>query len=722
MRKKIIFLALTCFALVFSFVLLFDVITLASEPSEYEYTINTDNDFFIDSSLFTHMDDETIVDQGEVELTNFTKRLENSKIVLYSNSKNGAIRVLNKETNYYWCSDILNIDDYKFNNAIKRRLTSSFRIIYRDEKNNVQDLYTADNKVDLDQYVEDDVLVNDVYIESAGIAFTYYISLDDNKFIVNLDHKSIEEESTNKFNSICFFPYLGASYKNNIPGYFFIPSGSGALIRFNESSPISAKYEASFYGVDANQKNNSEGEVLSLPIFGYTHGANQNAILANVTSGAAFGSIVYSPSNVDQGFNVLYSTFSLREPYVMQIPGSDKLTVVPDEYYKEDVTIEYTVLSNDEANYVGMAKAYQEYLLDNNELTKEDVGQGDIKLNIEAFGSDYSKGLIFKKYYNMTTTKNLLNINEDLNNANIKNIMYTLRAFNKGGYSGQSVKNYKFNRKLGSLNDLKDLEYYFYYNPIESYNSKKSFPGKVLVNLVNEKSYIFVDSNKYKFYSNVKAVLQYTNKALNKYDNIAIDGLGYRLYGDNNNEYDRYQVLNEYKKLLGDRKVLLYKPNSYLFKNTKSYLNMPLYSERSRFATDSVPFLEIVLKGYISYYSTFLNFSSNIDLDVLKCIEYGVNPSYLITEKQSYLLSDTLSNNYYATYYGNLSSMIKGQYMYINNVLKEVNGASIDDRIIVCEGVSVVKYSNGKEIVVNYTNDSYTYNGVLVSGKSAKVI
>ena len=719
MRKKLIFFTLSSLALIFMFIFVFDMVKLYAKDEEVkEYEISSNSDFFIDSSLFTHLDDDTPYNQGDVDLTGFNKKLENSKLELYINNKTGAIRVLNKETDYYWCSDVLDIDSYKFTNIIKSRLICSFRLLYRDEKNNVKEIFTNNSEVDLQIYTEDNELINDVYLNKAKIGFKYIISLDENKLTVRLDHESIVEEGTNKINSISLFPYLGASFKDTIPGYFFIPSGSGALIRFSETSPISGRYEASFFGVDANQQNNSEGEVLSMPIFGVNHGKNKNAVFANITSGAAFGSLVYSPPSLDQNFNVLYPVFKLREPYVMTIPGSDKLTVVPEKYYNEDIKIEYTFLSNSDANYVGMAKAYQKYLLDNESIARQESTNKDINLNIEAFGSDYSKGLIFKKHINMTTTRDLLKINEEFDSVGIKNIIYTLRAFTKGGYSGQSVSRYKFNGRLGSLNDLKDLDAYLYYNPIESYNSKKSYPGKVLVNIFNEKSYIYVESNKYKFYSGVKSVLQYTKKALEKYDNIAFDGLGYRLYGDKNNKYDRYEVLNEYSNLLGNKKLMLYKPNSYLFKNTLAYLNMPLYSERSRFVTDSVPFIEIVLKGYMDFYSTFLNFSSNIDLDVLKCIEYGVNPAYLISYKQSYLLSDSLSNNYYATYYGTLSELMKSQYKYINNALKEVNGESIVNKEMVIEGVSVTEYSNGKKIIVNYTNDSYNYEGTLVSSKS----
>ena len=679
------------------------------------------SEFFIDSSLFTHMDDDTAYNQGAVDLSDFDSKLENSHLELFYNKSNGAIRILNKDTSYVWASDILNIDDYNFNNAVKKRLTSAFKVLYRNEEGNVKDIYAADTNAKLSESVSGNKLTVNVLLDKADIRFSYEITLNDYSIDVLIKASEISETGANKLTAITMFPYLGAVYKDNIPGYVFLPSGSGALVRYSSTSPITSTYSAKFYGTDANISKNTENEVLSLPIYGLCHGVNQNAMLVNIKSGEAFSTLTYSPANIDQGFNFIYTTFNTREIYYLSIPGSDQILMIPENNYDVDMEIEYTFLSDDKANYLGMAEAYRNTLIEERILQRNNE-QRPIDVQIEAFGRDYEKGLIFKKYKNMTTTKDIIHINEDLEEGGVNNIFYTLRAFNKKGYSNQSVNNYKFDSKLGKMHDLKDLEAYFYYNPVESYNSKKSYPNKVLVNLYNEKNYIAVETNKYKFYANAKDVVKYTLKAVDKYDGrIAIDGIGYRLYGDKNNKLTRSEMLETFSNLLGENKLPMYKPNYYFLANTSKYLNMPLYSERTRFVTDSVPFLEILLKGYIDYYSHYLNFSSNIDLDVLKCIEYGVSPAYLISKQPSYLLSNTLSSDYYATYYESVADMIKEQYLMISSVLNQVSGATIVSRIIPSEGISVVDYSNGKRIVVNYTNNEYNYEGLLVNARSYKV-
>ena len=714
----------------------------ANSSDEEEYVVKSE-DFFVDSALFTHKDDETIYNQDPeyLDLSSFTKKLENDNLELYSDKKTGAIRILNKDTGYYWCSDVYDINKYEINNKQKREMKSSFIMLYANGTKQTS-VSASDTKFTLEEVVEGNTLkVNATFkdVEKRTeeekkvevehiIKFSYEITLQAHSIDVVIKNDSIVEDETYKLKSITLFPYFGCSHGDDIPGYIFIPSGSGALIRYRTTSPITAQFESSFYGTDANVENNSETDSLSMPIYGVVHGTNQNAMFAEIKSGSAFAKLVYEPANVNiQGFNLIYTKYNFREFYQIKIPGSGNVDVISDDYYKQDIEVSYTFLSGNDANYVGMAKTYQQGLIQNGVLSPLDKisYQGDISLQLEAFGRDYERGLLFKKYKNMTTVSDILNIHAYLEECNINNVFYVLRAFNKGGYSNQSVSNYKNDGTLGRLSRLKDLECYFYYNPVESYNSKKSFPRNTLVNLLNEKNYIVVEKEKYKFYANLSAVEKYTKKAIDYYDedcSIALDGIGYRLYGDKNNNLVRYESMDLISKLLGNEKYPLFTPNSYLLQNTSKYLNMPLYSSRYRFITDSVPFIAILLRGYVEYYSPYLNFSSNIDLDILKCIEYGVNPAFLVTSKPSYELANTLSSNYYATYYDNIKKMIKIDYDYINNALKEVNGETITNREIVEEGISVVTYSNGKKIIVNYTKNNYSYFGTNVSPLGYKVV
>ena len=120
MRKRLVYFIIFVFVFIFTcFIALNNLEIKANEP-----TSEIKSDFFVDSSLFTHVDDETIYDQGEVDLSNFNLKLHNDFLEVYSNATTGAIRIKNKNTNYIWTSDVLNTEN--MNNAVKKRVTSSF--------------------------------------------------------------------------------------------------------------------------------------------------------------------------------------------------------------------------------------------------------------------------------------------------------------------------------------------------------------------------------------------------------------------------------------------------------------------------------------------------------------------------------------------------------------------------------------------------------------------
>jgi hypothetical protein len=413
-----------------------------------------------------------------------------------------------------------------------------------------------------------------------------------------------------------------------------------------------------------------------------------------------------------------YVSFSLREPYTVKPKGSkDGITIFPEDFYEGDIGIEYNFLSDENANYVGMAKNYQQTLVDRNVLSAKSSIPS--KIHIDVFGQDYEKGLFTKKYYNMTTIDQLVDINNKFKRENLENIYYTLRGYNKGGYSNSGKTEFKYNKKLGDLKDLDahEINYDIYYNPVEFYTSNAKGRKETLVTLNNNLGTVMLEESvKYLNIANAKTVINNTKESLDKNYNYAIDGLSTSLYGDSNNKYTREYVLEKFDNLITE-KTAMFNPNYYYLDVTSKYLNMNLYHDRLKFITDSVPFLEILLRGYVDYYSPYLNFSSNKDLDILKCIEYGTYPSFLVTNEESYLLVDTLSSDLYATTFSRIENNIYDAYGRINTALNEVINAKIVNRTVLKLGVVCVEYSNGTSIFVNYTNEPFEYyaNGNLVT-------
>ena len=57
----------------------------------------------------------------------------------------------------------------------------------------------------------------------------------------------------------------------------------------------------------------------------------------------------------------------------------------------------------------------------------------------------------------------------------------------------------------------------------------------------------------------------------------------------------------------------------------------------------------------------------------------------------------------------------------VNDILKEVSGANFINREEISNNVYKNTYSNNKEIIVNYSDNDFTYNGITIESSSAEV-
>lgn len=753
MAKKIIIFIAVVLLTVTATLLTIDAINLGVEDEFVP--IETDKFFMLDSPLFTHeYESETFTKPTSDEIeaikasmseaqvdANYKAGPENDQFALFyrhgsGKNQGGAIRLINKETGYVWSSDIFGLDTSTINRDFFQRIISPFKVIIRDFAGSSINLTsTAFNNVavTLDgntlHYVASHKMTKEIETQSMemNIAFEFDVTLTDTGINIHMPVDKISESNCKIF-EISFFPYLGAVLEDEVNGYIAIPNGNGGLIKYGKTSPLTSAYMTHFYGTDYNYPNNYTKQLFSMPMFGMVHGVDKDACLVEIDSGDSFAAFNYSPTGLSDtnGYHLSYLTFELRHHYEIETSPDKFITMIPDDHYQTNIDFSYNFLSDDKANYVGIAKTYQEHLVKKGRLVQQELAH-NTSVHVEAFGREYEKGLILNKYHNMTIVSDLLNINEFLRAGGASDVLYTLKGFYKGGYSASDPTKIKVDKALGNLDNLEDFNYYLYYNPVLSMSERLTPPSYVLVNVTRKNTYKMIEElAKYHYYSSVPTIIEGTQKAIERYgDKVSFDGVTNYLYGDYNNEMEREDTLAAYTQLFGDKTYPMYAPNAYLYKNSSAYLAMDLYHESLKIVTDSVPLTQIVLRGYMDLYSTYLNFSTNPELDMLKCIEYGVYPSYLITKQPSHLLSKTLSNDLYATEFSRISESMLDQYDKIKTQLDQVIGYQIVDREVIRLGVVKVTYSNGvntKDIVVNYTQTPETVNSRIVNPMSSEVI
>ena len=218
------------------------------------------------------------------------------------------------------------------------------------------------------------------------------------------------------------------------------------------------------------------------------------------------------------------------------------------------------------------------------------------------------------------------------------------------------------------------------------------------------------------------------NYAKQGVSNLALAGITNNLftYTYSSDAYSRFQCADTYAQAVAKAdetlNLVMEQPFAYLWKNTKAFLDMPVYMSNFLYEDESVPFLSIVLKGVMPVYSDYVNFEANKEEFFLKMVETGNYPSFFITKESAADLIYTNSSDIYSSQYDVYREEIIAYTNELKAVYDKVAGAMITGHEILDNGVRIVTYSNGVQIYLNYGVATQTVDGVSIDTMSYKVV
>lgn len=699
---------------------------------------------------------------NRLNLDGFTKIMEDNKLEIWHKDKNASIRIVDKKSGYIW-GGLPYEKPEDMNTTWSGIGNSLLSIDYFDKKGIEKRLSIADKTVNKKYIIDGNKLKYSVNYSQLGISFDFQMELKDGKLTFSIYNDSIKEGSDNHLAAIYFVPFLGSTRADEIDGYIFVPDGAGALIRFNKPSKYLINFDKRVYGKDygidklyeVNDLKSSrpndftvEEPSILMPVFGVVHGVKQNAIFATIKDGVEYASITASPSGMLTNYNWVSAKFIYRQKYLQPTSRNGAgVQVVQENRNNFNAEITYDFLNGDNADYVGMAKIYRDTLKKEGILSKKEKIDDNIPLQIDIVASDIEKSFLYNKILKITSIDEIKNIVDKLNKYKINNTTIVLQGWQKGGIGGYKPSSFEFESKLGGKDNFRDLdEYikskggrlYYYENPVtvnETQIDLRKEGGnslsQALIMLERDnndiwfKNTYFVESNLVADYISKKAD-QYS---LNNMNSMAINEVGSKLYAENQQNHvttrsDAYkkfqQALNKVLNTIKD--LALYNPNQYLWKFVNDIFNTPMINSQYLFESDTVPFLQIVLKGSIDYYGPYSNMSFYSKMDALKLVEYGAYPSFIITGKKNTDLKYTTISELYSTNFEDWQENIIDIYNYVNKALSKVEGKMIINRTVLTSGVVKVDYEDNISIIVNYTEKDYKIGDTLVPNEDYAVI
>ena len=713
----------------------------------------------------------------ELATLGFVKMLENNALRLYFEKDSFSLILEDKVSGYMFSSrpEFQGFSENREDNTTNRNLMNSGLWIESIGTKNVsssavrvESLYTiADTKYDstgaqdlaaidltlpyvLEQNSYDRSRVNvttrllnpqaftsNVKVLRYGFEFDVEIGLEDSGFSVQFNPASVKE--TNELNQMLglqFFPYFGSTREDVYPGYFVIPDGVGALVRTNQR--YDKTYQSDYYGSDLGYLRTSVAD-LSLPIYGIVHQVDSFGFYHEIVSGAEHTTLLANFWGRNTRYHRMTNRYNLRRIYRNIINrAGDGRDVMPVEMIKQPYHGRYQVLLGGDANYVGIARAYQQNLKDREALRSLEPTKTPLQLSFIIHEQEPT--LFGTSRLTMTKMEDVITIKDELSSEGLAEQVVVLKGWSADGLSYRQP--YAFNHP--NLRGLQELisstkaagdSIYLEQDYLVSseLSSRVQFNRDVARNYSKLKmSYRLnrLDNqpiDEYYLYPHVASSL--FNRDLDAIETLGVNGLSLPSLGNTLfSYYDdvRFSRSDTLAKVTNIADALpanaMHRPSAYMFPYLNHYLDMPITNSQLDLFTDLVPLVPIVIKGYIPSFTPYLNFNALGKERLLQMIDFGVNPSYLLSEQPSSTLRFTYSNRFFTTAYDDFKSDITTVYPYLAGALDHVLGAKITDRTMLATGVSLVNYDNGVSILVNYRSIPYSYGQRTIPALDYEVI
>ncbi|HAF47866.1 MAG TPA: hypothetical protein DCL08_01330 [Anaerolineaceae bacterium] len=678
----------------------------------------------------------------------FVQLAENENFILYANEESLAIKVFDKRSGYVWHS---NLDQKEEEDHLNKTWTafaqSGISIDYLDLKAISERASITNAEHTIDMKITEQGFEAEVTFLAPSITLMLRVTLEAEGVSVEIPFDSIKQENEEfKLGIVYVYPFFGYTRYDNVPGYMFIPDGSGSLIRFSESTKAKNMFYGRYYGADLGMLASLPYDPtinrpfkLSIPVFGMIHGYKQNGFIAVVEQGASYGELQVHPAGIITNFNFLYNIFVYNESYYQATNRSGAgVTTIQRQTNQINMKMHYRFLTGDDSDYVGMAKSYQQYLLDKNELNKILDENTSIGIKLEFLGGEKEKVLFWNRLIPMTTVEQMKQILEDLEARNVDVVYYGWQPL---GASTMPPKKLKLDNDLGNKEALRSLvdeinsgggKFYLYLDPQAALIDEKGYsPRYDLAMSITNSNIRGYNRNKVNYYLNFNATKDlYESLSKDLFSEfeagLALDNIGSTLYSDfkGDSVVNREIMIANYQALffeaIGD--TAFYRPNDYLYSFMSAYYDMPITTSGYLYTTDTVPFLEIVLAGYVPYYGTAMNFSSDLEADLLRHADFGVYPAFFLTHEVTAKILNTKSSWIYTSSISQWKQDLEQSYQWLNELLAPVKGQTIVARDVLAQGVVATSYENGKQIIVNYTTKPYEFAGVAIEGKDALVL
>ncbi len=688
------------------------------------------------------------IDDAPLNYENVIKRFG---MTLAVDKNNAAIRLTDAYgTN--WDSTPADFEsDELANAAAKMAMASLIKVSYADITGNITTVncYTASVNKGTYTISEIDDGIRFVFVfEREGFEIPVELQLTQDGLSALVPVSQIKETNDSfKLTRVTLMPHFGAANTSE-NGYLLVPDGSGALIDFEAADPTAEPYEQYVYGRDfaVNKlKADNVTQNALLPVFGCKRG--DSAFLGVITSGAPRAVInAEAGGNTSSYFNIAAS-FIYRDTDMVLVEKKNQTVRILERGHSsaKQHSVLYRFLNGSSANYGGMAESYRNYLEKEHGLKPENGKDG---LYLSLLGGVKATvnvmGFPTKRVRPLTDYQGAVRLLENLLEKGVDGLSVRYVGWNKNSDKSAIQNKIIPEPNLGGKKGFLSLVQYCKQNDIAlypdinvtdivkgnmSYN-KRNAAKSIQRNPAMQYRYLLNDGNALvtmpTFLVAPRMIRSLTEKISSSADKWGLPSLsastfGNKIYSDfGSNKLSRDQSeqlwqdsLSELRR--GDKGLLLSAACGYSIPFASAITDTPMSSSGFSVETHSIPFYQMVLRGVIPLATTPINFAGNSDKALLFAAESGISPSFSLLEKNQKYLKDSAHYEHITNgLIEDWADKAAAAYLKLSPLLKAVSNQTIKTHQIINEGVRKTVFSNGITVIVNYTENAISLDGVTI--------
>lgn len=547
---------------------------------------------------------------------------------------------------------------------------------------------------------------------------------------------------------LAVLPSLGAEgYDKERDGYFLIPDGAGALMRFNTYAATVPEYVRPFLDNDYYSDYYympEYGQELLTPVFGILNGGEnpEKGLMAIIEGGVETANLhcsLASPSG--SGTNRIYASFDVMDYSRVKIYGAysdNGATYLSSSGHIEaDYCLRFRPYGTG-VTYFDLAMDYRDSL---SRQTGKDIATPEGPRTYLEFISgvtlaDRFLGVPYDKTHSMTTTEEMLHILNGLPDGSVA-VQYD------GGYNGGILSGLNDGAKwvqengaqpggrivTDALSNKKDIPVFWQVNLSRVYDNGRNYVPyfHALRDFSNQAAEIYSYSaasamfngrwDPIRSYTRVSPkYLPYLAEKLNEETGTAMAFaigdlahdffLDYRYQAVINPVQARMLVKEALEKLTGP--LALHDPAADLAPLGQWAVDVSRDSSEYASFYATIPFKQLALSGLTQIAGEDVNLSSRSLNDyILEAAELGTSVKYTVTAQNPYALKSSHFEYLYAVNWNDWQEEINKAIEETTALREQIGGRSIEYHRMLSPQVFETTYEGGVTVTVNYSAEPY---------------